>query len=64
MPWRKTISAWVPVKLIERAQQVGAEFGYRVVAIEGSPQSITIDLGGGRVVYLVLPQDETRDDAA
>jgi hypothetical protein len=64
MSWRKTISTWVPVELIERAQQGGAKFGYRVVSIEGSDLAMTVDLGDGRVVFLLLSQDETTDDAA
>jgi hypothetical protein len=51
--------SWVPTDLIERAEKVGADFGFPVVSIEGGPLAMVVDLGDGRRVYVVVPADDT-----
>ncbi|MDX2169611.1 MAG: hypothetical protein SF182_21255 [Deltaproteobacteria bacterium] len=51
--------AWVPVDLIERALEIGSTHGFNVVAIEGGALAVKVDLGGGRIVHLLMPADDS-----
>lgn len=49
--------SWLPADLIQNALRIGSAFGFTVVATSADRSGVVVDLGAGRVVYLILADD-------